>query len=443
MKQVFSKMKYLIIAIIIVLIIFFYFGVFAPLEAELEKSLNQNFQNTVSILEINVENELKRYKEGAESLSSRTMIKNELAEYRDGEVSFQELQDYTQAKYSDGARILENIIAAFRVSEEKLIASWGEKEIDTYEDLINYNNTTTEIKVFKNDCLVLINSTINKDDRKLGNDIVVFDLQSLMNEINSGNINCEIIYSEEKLNGIDKNNFIVEYRRLLNTNYWLKSEIFKNDLYQRLNSLSSKIIGGFSLLLFIISIVYYKILTSTSREVINELENKVETITEISETDDMLGIYNRSKFIEVLESEIYRSRRYDHDLSLIMFDLDHFKVINDKYGHHVGDEILIKITEIIENEIREIDLFARYGGDEFMILNPETKLEDAVKLAERLKDKISSTKFTTVNNITLSFGVTKLNDNDDIDSLLKRVDDALYQAKEKRNFIVSQDNFNC
>ena len=443
MKQVFSKMKYLIIAIIIVLIIFFYFGVFAPLEAELEKNLNQNFQNTVSILEINVENELKRYKEGAESLSSRTMIKNELAGYRDGEVSFQELQDYTQAKYSDGARILENIIAAFRISEEKLIASWGEKEIDTYEDLINYNNTTTEIKVFKNDCLVLINSTINKDDRKLGNDIVVFDLQSLMNEINSGNINCEIIYSEEKLNGIDKNNFIVEYRRLLNTNYWLKSEIFKNDLYQRLNSLSSKIIGGFSLLLFIISIVYYKILTSTSREVINELENKVETITEISETDDMLGIYNRSKFIEVLESEIYRSRRYDHDLSLIMFDLDHFKVINDKYGHHVGDEILIKITEIIENEIREIDLFARYGGDEFMILNPETKLEDAVKLAERLKDKISSTKFTTVNNITLSFGVTKLNDNDDIDSLLKRVDDALYQAKEKRNFIVSQDNFNC
>lgn len=435
MRHVFSKMKYLIIATIIVLILFFYFGVFSPLEAELEKSLNQNFQSTVSILEINVENELNRYKEGAESLSSRTMIRNELAEYKNGEVSFHELQNYTQEKYSDGVKVLKNIIAAFRVSENKIIASWGEKEINSYEEFINYNNTTTEIKILKKDFLVLINSTINKDNNKLGNDIVIFNLKPLMNEINSENINCEIIYSEEKINGVEKDNIVVEYRRLLNTNYWLKSETLKNQLYHSLNSLSSKIIGGFSILLFIISVVFYRTLTSTSKEVINELENKVEIITEISETDDMLGIYNRSKFIDVLKSEISRSRRYNHDLSLIMFDLDCFKVINDEYGHQVGDEILIEITEIIESEIREIDLFARYGGDEFMILNPETKLENAVRLAERLKKKISSTNFTEVNKITLSFGVTELKDKDDIDSLLKRVDDALYKAKESRNAV--------
>lgn len=435
MRHVFSKMKYLIIATIIVLILFFYFGVFSPLEAELEKSLNQNFQSTVSILEINVENELNRYKEGAESLSSRTMIRNELSEYKNGEVSFHELQNYTQEKYSDGVKVLKNIIAAFRVSENKIIASWGEKEINSYEEFINYNNTTTEIKILKKDFLVLINSTINKDNNKLGNDIVIFNLKPLMNEINSENINCEIIYSEEKINGVEKDNIVVEYRRLLNTNYWLKSETLKNQLYHSLNSLSSKIIGGFSILLFIISVVFYRTLTSTSKEVINELENKVEIITEISETDDMLGIYNRSKFIDVLKSEISRSRRYNHDLSLIMFDLDCFKVINDEYGHQVGDEILIEITEIIESEIREIDLFARYGGDEFMILNPETKLENAVKLAERLKKKISSTNFTEVNKITLSLGVTELKDKDDIDSLLKRVDDALYKAKESRNAV--------
>lgn len=435
MRKVFSKMKYLIIATIIVLIVFFYFGVFAPLSTELEDSLNENFQNTVSILEINAENELKRYIEGAESLSSRTMIRNELSRYQGGEISFQELQDYTQDKYSDGAGVLENIFSAFRVTEDKVVASWGDEDISSYEEFMNFSIEDTEIKILENNNLALVNTTIEQDNNILGNDIVIFNLESLMNEINTGNINSEFVYDDEVSNKVEKENIIVEHRRLLNTNYWLKSEIFKGDLYESLNRLSFQIIGGFSLLLLIISFVFYITLTSTSREVINELENKVELITEISETDDMLDIYNRSKFIEVLKGEVYRCQRYNHSLSLIMLDLDCFKGINDKFGHQYADEVLIKVTDIIDNEIREIDLFARYGGDEFMILNPETKLEDAVKLARRLKDKVKNTNFAKIDKLTISFGVVELKSKDDVDSFIKRVDDALYKAKEKRDDI--------
>ena len=435
MRKVFSKMKYLIIATIIVLIVFFYFGVFAPLSTELEDSLNENFQNTVSILEINAENELKRYIEGAESLSSRTMIRNELSRYQGGEISFQELQDYTQDKYSDGAGVLENIVSAFRVTEDKVVASWGDEDISSYEEFMNFSIEDTEIKILENNNLALVNTTIEQDNNILGNDIVIFNLESLMNEINTGNINSEFVYDDEVSNKVEKENIIVEHRRLLNTNYWLKSEIFKGDLYESLNRLSFQIIGGFSLLLLIISFVFYITLTSTSREVINELENKVELITEISETDDMLDIYNRSKFIEVLKGEVYRCQRYNHSLSLIMLDLDCFKGINDKFGHQYADEVLIKVTDIIDNEIREIDLFARYGGDEFMILNPETKLEDAVKLARRLKDKVKNTNFAKIDKLTISFGVVELKSKDDVDSFIKRVDDALYKAKEKRDDI--------
>jgi hypothetical protein len=122
-------MKYLIIFTVIVLILFFYFGVFSPVKTQLEESLNQNFKNSVSITEINVENKLKRCKEGAESLSSRTMIKNKLAEYKAGDLSLQELRGYTQDKYVDGVKVLENIVSAFRISEEEIIASLGEKEL--------------------------------------------------------------------------------------------------------------------------------------------------------------------------------------------------------------------------------------------------------------------------------------------------------------------------
>lgn len=433
MHYIFNKMKYLIIFTIIVLIIFFYFGVFSPLKTELEASLNQNFENSVSITEINVENKLSRYIEGAESLSSRTMIRNQLANYKEGNTSLQELKNYTQAKYSDGAKVLDNIVAAFRVSEEIVIASWGKTERNIFKDNIDYDNQTTEIKILNDEGLIVINSVIKTDNDKLGQDIVIFDFKALMNEINKQKIDYQIIYSEDKVEDFETKNLIRNYRRLLNTNYWLKSEISKDELYYNLNNLSFKIIGGFLILLLITAVAFYKVLTISSKRIIFQLQEKVEKITEISETDDMLGIYNRSKLFNGLESEIYRSKRYKNNLSVIMFDIDKFKDVNDNYGHLVGDKILIKITEIIKKEIREIDLFARYGGDEFIILNPETKLNNTVELAERLRKKIENADFFEVKNVSCSFGVAELKTEDNIDSLLKRLDDALYKAKEKRN----------
>jgi len=426
-------MKYLIITTVVVLIIFFYFGGFSPLKTELEESLNQNFKNSVSITEINVENKFSRYKEGAESLSSRTMIRNKLKEYNEKDISLQELKDYTQAKYSDGVKVLENIVSAFRITEGEVIANWGEKDFEIFSSYINYDNQTTEIKILQDNYFIIINSMIKKDNIKLGNDIVVFNFKPLMNKINEQKTDCEIVYSEKKIENLETDKLIIDYRRLLNTNYWLKSKISKDKLYYTLNKLAFKIIGGFLFLLLIIATAFSKTLTTTSKKIITELEEKVEKITEISETDDMLGIYNRSKFFDVLKSEIYRSRRYENNLSLIMFDVDRFKNINDEYGHLVGDKVLKKTTEIINSQIRELDLFARYGGDEFMILNPETKLNDAVKLAERVRKKIENTDFAEVKDVSCSFGVAELKVEDDIDSLLKRLDDALYKAKEKRN----------
>ncbi|ADQ13943.1 GGDEF domain-containing protein [Halanaerobium hydrogeniformans] len=431
-KNIFNKIKYLTVIIIIMLIFFFYFFVFQPLKSELESSLDENFKNSVSIIELNVENKFSRFKEGTESLSSRTMIKNELLAYRDGEVTFKELQDYTEDKYADGAGVLDNVMAAFRITEGELVTAWGDKDFSSYTGYFNYDSQETELTVIRDQCLVLVNSPIFCDDnQKLGNDIVLFNLKDLMEEINRQGFECVIVEKSELENpGFITNETIRDHRRILDTDYYLQAEMSKSQLYERVNNLSTRIIASFSILLLLIALAFYKVVKDTSNEVITDLENKVAKITKISETDDMLGIYNRSKFINILEKEIYRSRRYDNDLSLIMYDIDCFKEINDNYGHQVGDEILIKVTKMIKDQIRKIDSLARYGGDEFMIINPETSLEKSYQLAERLRKEVSKIETEKVASISCSFGVVELEAEDDIDSLLKRADDALYQAKE-------------
>ncbi len=149
----------------------------------------------------------------------------------------------------------------------------------------------------------------------------------------------------------------------------------------------------------------------------------------LSVIDPLTSIYNRRKFNELLISEIDRSKRYRTDLSIIMCDIDHFKNINDTYGHNVGDTALIAFSEKITQSIRETDIFARWGGEEFMILMPNIDINSARSVAEKLRSIIEKTDIKEVDTFTASFGVTNLNQEDTPDSFIKRVDEVMYKAK--------------
>ena len=112
-----------------------------------------------------------------------------------------------------------------------------------------------------------------------------------------------------------------------------------------------------------------------------------------------------------------------------MFDIDFFKVINDTYGHHIGDLVLTNLSEAIHLHIRDSDTFARWGGEEFIILCPNTDEEHIIQFVEKLQDNIKKTNFLPVPSVTVSFGVTLFKSDDTIDSIQKRADDALYEAK--------------
>ncbi|MGL1892761.1 MAG: sensor domain-containing diguanylate cyclase [Spirochaetaceae bacterium] len=167
-----------------------------------------------------------------------------------------------------------------------------------------------------------------------------------------------------------------------------------------------------------------------------------EKITLQATTDQLTGAFNRFKFTEVLDLEISRTRRYKKPLSLILLDIDHFKNVNDTHGHLVGDTVLICLSQIIHNLIRDTDLFARWGGEEFILLLPETSLEDGLLLAERIRIKISEYNFEPVTQITCSLGLTLFNLEDNHDSFIKRADDALYRAKEsgRNNSVTLEKN---
>jgi two-component system cell cycle response regulator len=156
-----------------------------------------------------------------------------------------------------------------------------------------------------------------------------------------------------------------------------------------------------------------------------------EQLSKMAYTDSLTHIYNRLHFAHFLDAEIDKVKRYGGTFSIIFFDLDHFKMVNDNFGHLVGDAVLEKVTNIVSTANRSADIFARYGGEEFIILTPETNLRGALTHAERLRQDIEKANFKTAGHITSSFGVTEfIAESDTLENLLDRVDKALYLAKD-------------
>ena len=159
----------------------------------------------------------------------------------------------------------------------------------------------------------------------------------------------------------------------------------------------------------------------------------------VSITDTLTGIYNRAKFNEELNRWIEYCRRYENPLSLVIFDIDDFKKVNDNHGHFIGDHVLQSIALLIKDIIRNTDIFARWGGEEFVILFPNTEIQQAVEITERIRIFIEKSKYDKVENVTCSFGLVTLRKDEDAESFLKRADNHLYNAKNYgKNIVISE-----
>jgi len=158
-------------------------------------------------------------------------------------------------------------------------------------------------------------------------------------------------------------------------------------------------------------------------EIINKELNKLAI------TDKLTNIYNRRKIEELIQNELDRNERFNYTFGLVILDIDYFKNVNDTYGHQTGDQVLIEIAQTLTKNLRKTDFIGRYGGEEFIIICPESNIKGVIALMEALRLKISQHNFKSIKNITASFGLTLSKEDDTLDSIVKRADKALYEAK--------------
>jgi len=228
---------------------------------------------------------------------------------------------------------------------------------------------------------------------------------------------CNLFEDKEEffsLDKIDTNTSWVDYI------YKLKEETkvsikCKNNNSHIFNITSEKINGNY--------IVVFTNITADEQNI--SLEN-------LAYHDHLTQAYNRQKFDKLYIKELENKKRYGDHLSLIMLDIDYFKELNDTYGHDIGDKVLIELTKMITKNLRKNDIFARWGGEEFLILLPRTDKKTAYHKAEELR-KLIEEHDNKIPKFTVSFGVTEIYDYDKEQSAFIRVDKALYQAKVTRN----------
>jgi diguanylate cyclase (GGDEF)-like protein len=172
---------------------------------------------------------------------------------------------------------------------------------------------------------------------------------------------------------------------------------------------------------------------------ITDLESKRLNSKRKAEYDPLTKIYNRVKVNDVLKELMYNVKKYNYKLTLILFDIDHFKRVNDDYGHNAGDSVLVELSSLVKGLLRNGDIFSRWGGEEFVVLLKDTSIEDTTFLASRLRREIEKFHFDIVQNVTCSFGVTQFKSGDTETQFFERVDEALYEAKDNgRNQVVTK-----
>ena len=334
------------------------------------------------------------------------------------------------------------------------IAIATKNNVNYISDLSSLNNIKIGVlkdlklsKLLKNDYpnitfeeINTINDVINKlnENKIFGLIDNFFTLSHSINQHKSNElkINNSLKYEISMRFQVEKEN--EKFIQLINKSISILSQKEKNNIFNNYQLISYQ--ENFDLLYLIQFIVplliVLVILIFFNYRLKNEVKVRKEIEKELSKfanKDSLTNIYNRRKIEELCENELKRSERYNSNLSLIFFDLNDFKLINDLSGHHQGDDVLIKIADTVSNNIRSTDYFGRWGGDEFLIVLPHTDLLQTEKIIRTLENRISEINFNLKENlrVSCSFGLCQYAPNDTVDSLLKKADESMYSIKNE------------
>lgn len=435
--------------------------VYLPLKTELEKSLINNFNRVSYISYASLQNNIDRGLEGARSLSSRTMIKNAILDYKDGDLDMDELIEYTQPRYEDGAKALEYLVKAERFVDDTIIVSYlsaeyKEHSCTTDERLIEGSEVSSALCLADDHSYFVMLSPIISEGRSVGYDKLVFDLSDQVQMLSTDTIQPDLIYRDE-LEDLSSSAVLLQsdalsslfYRegcycqayRMQDSAYFISKQS-EASLLEPVYRLSRQVLfTGVSILFIFTMAVYFFII----RHAKNELEvgcNSVNYAVSVANTDSLTKAGTRRFGEELLSASFAYFQNGAVSPAFIMFDIDSLKQINDTHGHSVGDSVIRSVAEAVQKSIRSEDALLRWGGDEFIGIFKGLDRENVLPFARKLLHTVSSLKIGADGETispTISIGISyfKKEDFSFID-VINRADQAMYQSKSEGRNRVSE-----
>lgn len=430
---------------VFIAIVFVLLFVYQPMRSELEKSLTDNFTQLSRTSFHAFENSIQRGLEGAKSLSSRTMIKDAITDYKNGAMSLSELKAYTGPKYRDGAMALEHLVSAARIVDGMVIAEYGAAGVanGSFPDIAEGQTAEaiSKIIVAPHSVNAVMVSRVMNGSQVLGYDLIVYDLTRQLDRLNTDAAEMKLLdrnayrdlLSDAVIVEVDDDMTIFQKSGSIYAAFHVQDDIYflsaqkQASLFESVDKLAVRVAAGGTITFLAYAILVYLYIIRFAKRELGDLEVSRDEYKKIAFLDHLTGAYSR-QFLDVWNQSLRSSQ---HTYAIVMIDVDDLKKINDIYGHAAGDKVLQDIAKAILESIGQSDLLVRYGGDEFVLIFSDVMEEKACYFMERIESHIRLSREGSF-PVSISYGVSLLTCNLDFAVLLKQADEKMYEAKKKK-----------
>lgn len=438
MKQLITRAKNLFLGILVLSVVLSYFGVYRPMQQALEDNLKDNFELIAKSKADQFQEVINKATQGTFSLSSRSMIRNEIEKFYRGEVTLDALMDFTDEKYKDGVNVLDDVVFARRFVGDTLISEViVESDVSCTQD-VEMSDELSEKPSYhfqreEDHCYLDVISPIISSDVMLGHDVVRFTLDNVLYQLNETPYRVYIEKAENINAGtpidqvtIESNN--IQYVRKLTPSCVIVINAPKSSIFSNVKEVSKRTLIFVMIETLGIYLLANFIIMRYAGRVITHLSNDRDLYKSHADYDALTGAYTRTYLKGIIKKHATEA------FTLALIDVDEFKCINDDYGHHVGDDVLKYIVEMLKKWFGEDSFIIRYGGDEFLIMIRDISIEDMNDSLKALKIRINSENFFNF-NISFSYGVVGVDALSDLHEALDAADKKMYHHKNNQREI--------
>lgn len=443
-----TKKRYFVFASALIILLFFM--LFLPMVEHLKEQAKENYSILVASKKQTVTELINSCLSNAMSVSSRTAIRDYILEYNSGDMSWWKLRQQSYPKYYDGVEIIPNLQLAIRYVADEALLTYNPANIDINLYIHQFHHSDQLQYKFAaegNSTKIAVCSPILHQGAVLGHDIIVVDITEQIREMGRDGFNVMIFQvNDQRFKEMipDKiyEKYPIDHERYMcvvkpiNEQYSLFVSKLTNEVYSSIHRVSMYSIIGFSLGLMLIFFVINIGLIKLANTIIQEIGCSRDTYMQYANFDFLTGAYTRIFFDNWIKDK--EELLKDHRYVVAMIDVDHFKNINDSFGHKTGDDVLKFIASVLMDTLRKSDMVIRFGGDEFIIVFEGIGEEKVLKIFDRINHNIQESNCFGF-PILISYGVEEVESLTNIYDSIKKADEKMYLHKKTKLISPSEE----